>query len=297
MQNIAGYTSQLTEREDEQWTEVIEPKPNLLNLHLTELWKYRDLVLMFVRRDFVTYYKQTILGPLWFFIQPLLTTVTYMIIFGRIAKLSTDGVPMILFYLSGITIWNYFSETLLKTATVFKDNAQMFGKVYFPRLTMPFSIVLSNLIRFGVQFLLFIIVWCFYYFTSNKVHPNFYILLVPVLVFLMGILALGMGMIVSSLTTRYKDLIFLLTFGIQLMMFATPVIYPLSEVQNTHKLIRYIIVGNPVTPIVEAFRFAFLGSGSFNWWYLLYSLFVTLVVLFSGTIVFNRIEKTFADTI
>jgi len=282
------------EEQHEHWTEIIEPKTKLLDLRLSELWRYRDLILMFVRRDFVANYKQTILGPIWFFLQPLLTSFTYILIFGRVAGLSTDGLPMMLFYLAGITIWNYFSETLTKTATVFKDNAQMLGKVYFPRLTLPFSIVLANLVRFAIQFFLFLIVFLYYLLQSDKVHPNYFILLAPVLVLMMGLLALGSGMIISALTTKYKDLIFLLTFGIQLLMFATPVIYPLSSLPEKYQ---WIIILNPVTAIVETFRYGFLGSGTFSWLQLGYSAGVTLFILAIGTIVFNRVEKGFTDTV
>lgn len=278
----------------EHWTEIIEPKTRLLDLRLSELWRYRDLVMMFVRRDFVANYKQTILGPIWFFLQPLLTTITYIFIFGRMAGLSTDGLPMLLFYLSGVTIWNYFSETLNKTATVFKDNAQMFGKVYFPRLTMPFSIVLSNLVRFAIQFLLFFIIWVWYLAKGYNLQPNFLIALTPVLVILMGLLALGLGMIISALTTKYKDLIFLLTFGIQLLMFATPVIYPMSSISEQYQ---WIIQANPMSAIVETFRYAYLGSGTFSWLQLGYSAGVTVVILLLGTIIFNRVEKSFTDTV
>jgi len=201
---------------EEQWTEIIQPKTSLLDLKLDELWRYRDLVLMFVRRDFVANYKQTILGPLWFFIQPLLTTIMFVFIFGRVAGLSTDGLPMMAFYLAGITIWNYFSESFTKTASVFRDNAQIFGKVYFPRLTMPVSIVISNLVRFLIQFALFLAVWGYYLFATDFIHPNLYVLLTPLLLGMMALLALGFGMIFSALTTKYRDLVFLLTFGIQL---------------------------------------------------------------------------------
>jgi lipopolysaccharide transport system permease protein len=227
-------------------------------------------------------------------LQPLLTTVTYMFIFGRMAGLSTDGLPMLLFYLAGITIWNYFAETLNKTAVVFKDNAQMFGKVYFPRITMPFSIVVSNLVRFAIQLGLFLLVWAYYLWQTDKVHPNYYVLLTPLLVLLMGLLGLGLGMIISALTTKYKDLIFLLTFGVQLLMFATPVIYPLSSLSEKY---RWIIVANPMTPIVETFRYAFLGSGSFSWAHLAYSTGTTFLVLVIGIIVFNRVEKSFTDVV
>jgi lipopolysaccharide transport system permease protein len=279
---------------EEKWTELIEPSTRLMDLRLKEVWRYRDLVMMFVRRDFVANYKQTILGPIWFFLQPLLTTLTYILIFGRVAGLSTDGLPMLTFYLAGVTIWNYFSETLNKTASVFKDNAQMFGKVYFPRLTMPVSIVISNLIRFLIQFILFLIIWIYYLTQKNSIAPNMFIILTPLLVFMMGVLALGFGMIISALTTKYRDLIFLLTFGVQLLMFATPVIYPLSSIPEKYK---WLIIANPMSSIVETFRYAFLGSGSFHWAYLIYSFVFTIVVLIIGTIVFNKVEKSFTDTV
>ncbi len=279
---------------EEQWTEVIQPRTNLLDLKLDELWRYRDLVLMFVRRDFVANYKQTILGPLWFFIQPLLTSIIFIFIFGKVAGLSTDGLPMIVFYLAGITIWNYFSETLNKTASVFRDNAQIFGKVYFPRLTMPVSIVISNLVRFLIQFVLFLGVWMYYLATTDTLQPNAYILLTPVLILIMGLLALGFGMIFSSLTTKYRDLVFLLTFGIQLLMYATPVIYPLSSISDKYKM---IILANPMSAIVETFRYGFLGSGSFSWGQLGYSVGFSIAILLLGTIIFNRVERSFTDTV
>jgi lipopolysaccharide transport system permease protein len=278
----------------EQWTEIIEPRSSLLDLRLNEIWRYRDLVMMFVRRDFVANYKQTILGPIWFFIQPLLTTVTFILIFGRVAKISTDGLPMTVFYLSGITIWNYFSETLTRTASVFKDNAQMFGKVYFPRLTMPVSIVISNLVRFTIQFALFVVIWLYYLVQTDAIHPNGYMLLMPFLIVIMGLLALGLGMIFSALTNKYKDLVFLLTFGIQLLMYATPVIYPLSSISENY---RWIVMANPMSAIVETFRYAFLGSGSFTWTGLSYSFAFSIFILLFGTVIFNRVEKSFTDTV
>jgi lipopolysaccharide transport system permease protein len=288
-----NYITKQVENEEE-WTEVIRPRTRLLDLRLNELWRSRDLVMMFVRRDFVSNYKQTILGPIWFFLQPLLTTLTFVLIFGRVAGLSTEGLPMIVFYMSGITIWNYFAETLNKTATVFKDNAQMFGKVYFPRLTMPFSIVVANLVRFVIQFALFFCFWLYYFFTTDSIHPNWLIVLTPLLILIMGLLGLGLGMLISALTTKYKDLIFLLTFGIQLLMYATPIIYPLSSIGEKYK---WLIAANPMTGIVETFRYAFLGSGSFSWGTLAYSAFVSFIFLAAGTIVFNKVEKTFTDTV
>lgn len=277
------------------WTEIIKPHTSLLDLRLGDVWRYRDLVMMFVRRDFVSTYKQTILGPIWFFIQPLLTTITFIIIFGQVAKLSTDGLPQPLFYLAGTTVWSYFSQTLTAISTVFVTNAAIFGKVYFPRLTMPVSIVISNIVRFLIQFSLFLAVWLFYLLRSgNNVQPNWLIILTPVLLILMGLLSLGLGMIFSALTTKYRDLAMLLTFGIQLLMYATPVIYPLSSIPAKYK---WLILANPMSAIVETFRYAFLGSGSFSWVYLGYSAGFTAVILFIGTIIFNKVEKSFTDTV
>ncbi|WP_317173509.1 ABC transporter permease [Hymenobacter montanus] len=279
---------------DEEWTEVIQPHTRLLDLGLRDVWRYRDLVLLFVRRDFVSTYKQTILGPIWFFIQPLLTTITYMVVFGGIANLSTDGLPQLPFYLAGVTIWNYFAQTLTTVSTVFTTNAAIFGKVYFPRLTMPLSIVLSNLVRFGIQFALFLLVWGYYLLGQHSLHPNLYILLTPILLGLMGLLGLGLGMIFSAMTTKYRDLAMLLTFGVQLLMYATPVIYPLSRLPLKYKS---FIMANPLSAIVETFRYAFLGSGTFSWFTLAYSTAFTLVMLLVGTVIFNKVEKSFTDTV
>ena len=277
-----------------QWTEVIEPRSSLLDLRLSDVWRYRDLVMLFVRRDFVSNYKQTILGPIWFFIQPLLTTLTYYIIFGRVARLDTDGIPPFIFYLAGITVWGYFSQTLTAVSTVFVTNAAIFGKVYFPRLTMPLSIVISNLVRFGIQMALFLAVWAYYLFTTSALQPNWILVLTPLLLVLMGLLSLGLGMIFSAMTTKYRDLAMLLTFGVQLLMYATPVIYPLSKVPPHYT---WLIVANPMTSIIEAFRYGFLGSGTFNWLYLGYTTLVTVIILLLGTIIFNKVEKSFTDTV
>ncbi len=288
-----NITANIPERESE-WTEVIHPEHKLFDLKLRDVWKYRDLLLLLVRRDFVATYKQTILGPIWFFLQPILTTLTFTLIFGRIAGLSTDGLPMMLFYLAGITMWNYFAECLNRTATVFKDNATVFGKVYFPRLVMPLSIIVSNLIKLGIQFLLFLCFWGYYLFTGANVQPNAVIMMFPLLVIMMGGLGLGFGMIISAMTTKYRDLVFLLTFGVQLLMYATPVIYPLSSIGAKYQ---WLILANPMSSIIETFRYGFLGTGSFNWNSLLYSGGFTLVVMVMGTIVFNRVEKSFMDTV
>jgi lipopolysaccharide transport system permease protein len=282
------------QKEHIEWDLVIEPRNSVFDLHLKDVWHYRDLLIMLVKRDFVATYKQTILGPVWFFIQPLLTTITFVIIFGNIAKISTDGLPMTLFYLCGITLWNYFSECLTKTSTVFKDNANIFGKVYFPRLVMPLSIVVSNLIRLGIQLTLFLAFWIFFLFKGANVHPNFLVLLSPYLIFLLALIALGTGMIISAMTTKYRDLVFLLTFGIQLLMYATPVIYPMSALSKKYA---WLIRSNPLSSIIETFRYAFTGSGQFSWASLVYSTLFAFALLAVGTIVFNKVEKNFMDTV
>jgi lipopolysaccharide transport system permease protein len=280
--------------QNEQWTEVITPTNGVFDLKLVDVWRYRDLLMLLVRRDFVSIYKQTILGPIWFFLQPLFTTLTFVIVFGQIAHISTDGMPQVLFYMTGVTLWNYFSDCLNKTSTVFRDNASIFGKVYFPRLVMPLSIVISNLIKFGIQFLLLMGFWVYYLITTDTIHPNIYILLIPLIVILMAAQGLGWGMIISSMTTKYRDLVFLLTFGIQLLMYATPVIYPLSSISGDY---RVFIEYNPLTPLLEIFRYALLGSGAFSWTLLVYSIVSSLIVVALGAIVFTKVEKSFMDTV
>lgn len=280
--------------QDNQPSYYINSKQSIFSLNLKEVWEYRDLLLMLVKRDFITFYKQTILGPLWFIIQPLLTTVIYIILFGNIAKLSTDGMPQVLFYLSGITVWNYFSESLTKTSSVFTANAGMFGKVYFPRLIMPLSIVVSSLLKFAVQFLIFVIVLLYFLLFTDTVQPNIWILFTPVLVFLMAMFALGMGMIFSAMTTKYKDLSFLLAFGTQLLMYITPVVYPLSALPEKLKFLGYV---NPLSPIFECFRYAFLGSGTFSILNILWSSIFIIIILITGTVIFNKVEKSFMDTV
>lgn len=281
----------------DHWDLEIKPQNNLFNLHLNDVWHYRDLLGLLVRRDFVSFYKQTILGPLWFFIQPLFTTIIFTFVFGNLAQISTDGLPQPLFYMAGITAWNYFAECLTKTSTVFKDNANIFGKVYFPRLIMPLSIVVSNLVKFGVQMLLFIILVIYYLATGYQFGPNWYILLFPVIVVLMACLGLGLGMIISALTTKYRDLAFLVTFGVQLLMYATTVIYPLSTAISKYPKYAWIIEYNPMTPLIETFRYGFLGSGSFNWQSLGYCSLATFLILLFGIVIFNKVEKTFVDTV
>ncbi len=280
--------------EADDWTLIIRPQTGWFDLHLADLWRYRDLVTMFVRRDFVSFYKQTVLGPLWFVLQPLLTTLTFTIIFGNLAKISTDGLPKILFYMSGITAWNYFGECLTKTSDTFNANASIFGKVYFPRLSVPISIVISNLIKFAIQFGLFLVFYFYFLFRGSNIQPNSMLLMLPVLLLLMAGLGLGSGIIVSSLTTRYRDLRFLVQFGTQLLMYSTPVIFPLSSIPEQY---RWIMIANPMTPLIETFRYAFLGTGTVSWGMLGYSAVATLVIMTVGILLFNRVEKTFMDTV
>ena len=284
------------EHEDaiKEWDLVIEPQHSLLDLNLKDVWRYRDLLWLLVKRDFVSFYKQTILGPLWFFIQPLFTTIIFTFIFGNLAGLSTDGLPQPLFYMAGITAWNYFADCLTKTSTVFKDNANIFGKVYFPRLIMPLSIVVSNLVRFGVQMLLFFLMMAYYAYTGGSFTPNAYVLLSPMLILLMALLGLGLGLVITALTTKYRDLAFLITFGVQLMMYGTTVIYPLSAAPAKY---RALIELNPMTGIIEAFRYGFLGQGEFTVSSFGYSVAFTLLALVLGVVIFNKTEKTFVDTV
>jgi lipopolysaccharide transport system permease protein len=276
------------------WTEEIKSNTGLLSVNLKEIWDYRDLVFMLVKRDFITFYKQTILGPLWFFVQPILTSIIYLVLFGQVAQLSTDGLPQLAFYLSGITIWNYFSESLTKISTVFRDNSGMFGKVYFPRLIMPLAIVVSGLMKFAIQFGLFVSVVFYFTFVEESIMPNLWVLATPLLIVLMAGFALGLGMIFSSLTTKYKDLTFLLSFGIQLAMYATPVVYPISALPEKYK---WVVENNPLTGIFECFRYAYLGRGHFDPMSLAYSGASIFVIFIIGVLVFNKVEKSFMDTV
>ncbi|QDP85551.1 ABC transporter permease [Chryseobacterium sp. SNU WT5] len=283
----------MLEPKQQQWTETIESNHSLFDLKLKEVWRYKDLVYMFVKRDFVSSFKQTILGPLWFFINPIFTTIVFVFVFGNIAKLSTDSIPQVLFYLSGITLWNYFSSCLTGTSNIFTANASIFGKVYFPRLVMPITIVISNLMKFGVQFTLFLAVWIFY-FSKGEIEPNIWILATPFLIVLMAIFALGVGMIFSALTTKYRDLQMLLTFGVSLMMYATPVIYPVSSIEGVWKELAYY---NPLTGIFECFKYGWMGQGEFTVEMLLISTGIILILLVIGTVTFNKVEKSFMDTV
>jgi lipopolysaccharide transport system permease protein len=280
--------------ENENWSMEIRPKRHWFDIDLKELWNYRDLVFLFVRRDFVSKFKQTILGPLWFIIQPILTTVMFVVVFGNIAKLSTDGLPQLLFYFSGITAWTYFSTTLTTTSNTFVTNANIFGKVYFPRLTLPISIVISNLVQFFIQFAFLIIFMIYYKITGFDFNINLNILLLPLLIVMMAGLGLGFGIIISSLTTKYRDLTHLVAFGVQLWMYATPVIFPLSSITGKYKI---LIELNPLTSIVETFRYIMLGSGTLDFGNLMYSFGFMLVVLLIGVLLFNKIEQSFMDTV
>lgn len=279
---------------NEEWTLILRPQRSWLDLRLGELWQYRDLILLFVWRDFVAYYKQTILGPLWYLIQPILTTVVFTVIFGNIAQLSTDGLPPFLFYLAGNTVWGYFATCVQNTANTFTGNASIFGKVYFPRLTIPISVVLSNMISLAIRFVVFLAFFAYYLFIGAEIYPNWWILSLPLLVLLMAGIGLGVGIIVSSLTTKYRDLQQLVSFGVQLLMYATPVIYPISSLQKEWQ---WVLLINPMTPIIEMFRYAFLGVSSLAPIYILYSAVFMVVILIVGSLIFNRVESTFMDTV
>lgn len=272
-----------------------KPKTSWFDLHLKDIWTYRDLLLMFVKRDFIAVYKQTILGPLWFLIQPLLTTIMFILVFDKVANIPTDSAPPALFYLSGLVIWNYFSSCLNKTSVTFTANAGIFGKVYFPRLIIPLSNVVSALIGFAIQLLLLLILIAYYvWFLDSNIQLNTYLIFIPFLLLLVAALGLGVGIIISSLTTKYRDMIHLVTFGTQLLMYATPVIYPLSFFEGKYRL---FILANPLTPIIELFRYSLLGVGEFHLWHLLYSTSITFLSLLIGVLIFNRIEKSFMDVV
>lgn len=277
-----------------KFTNSITPQASLFDLKLKEIWRYRDLLVLFVRRDFVAKYKQTILGPAWFFIQPLFQTIIFTFVFGSVAGLSTDGAPKIIFYLAGVTAWNYFANCLKTTSNVFTVNATLFGKVYFPRAVTPISIVISNLIQFGIGMILFLAVYFYYLWIGREIQPNTSLLLFPLLVILMGVMGLGLGMLVSAMTTKYRDLQHLIQFGVQLLMYATPVVYPISVIPEKYQ---WIIMANPMSGIIEAFRYGFLGKGSLSWILLAYSAIFTVVIFVFGLMVFNKTEKNFMDTV
>lgn len=280
-----------------QHTEITEIKPqsNLLDLNLKELWAYRDLIRMYIKRDIVTFYKQTVLGPLWFVIQPVLTTIMFMFVFGNLAGISTDGIPQPLFYFAGITLWNYFSDCLTRNSKVFIENQAIFGKVYFPRLVVPISVTISNLVRFFIQFAIFLLIFTFYIVQPEyNIQPNATLFLLPLLILMTAGLSLGFGIIFSSMTTKYKDLTFLLQFGVQLWMYATPVIYPLNSFSAEKQ---WLLALNPMTSIIETFKYSFVGQGVFSWEYLAYSFGFMVIILFVGIIIFNKVQKSFMDTV
>ncbi len=281
--------------DQDKYTLVIKPKSSLLDINFKELWRYKDLLFLLVRRDFVSVYKQTILGPVWFFIQPLLTTATFTFVFSKMANIPTDGIPPPLFYLIGVTFWSYFSTCLTSTSGTFVNNAAVFGKVYFPRLIMPLSVVISSLFKLSIQFILLVIGWLYYLTTDVSIEPNLTLLLMPLYIALMAGLGLGFGIILSSVTTKYKDFTFLVGFGVQLLMYATPIIYPLSIIKNAS--IKMLVSLNPMTGLIEAIKFGLTGRGVFDMGLLLYSFAFTIVILFLGIIVFNKVEKSFIDTV
>ncbi|WP_018343066.1 ABC transporter permease [Cytophaga aurantiaca] len=279
-----------------KWDIYIQPKSNWFELRLLDVWKYRDLIFMFVKRDFIAQYKQTILGPIWFLIQPLITTIVFIVVFGKIAGLSTDGQPQILFYLSGVLFWNYFSSTFLKISETFLANTNIFSKIYFPRLVVPISVVLSSMISFGIQLILFVIIFT-YYLISKDFYPaiNSGILLFPILVLIMAALSIGMGIIISSMTIKYRDLRYLVTFGVPLLMYATPIVYPLSSIKDPTFI--FLLKLNPMTGIIETFRYSIFGIGVLDIYTLFYSAFITIILLILGIAIFNKVEKNFMDSI
>lgn len=279
---------------NQEYSFVIKPKRSLWEINFKEIWQYRDLLMLLVKRDFISVYKQTILGPIWFFIQPLLMTVTFTIIFGEVAKIETGTVPRVLFYLTGITFWNYFSSCLTATSNTFVTNASVFGKVYFPRLIVPLSVVISNLMKLIIQFVLLIIIWVYYISTTDVVHPQTEILFVPIALLLFALMGLGFGLIFSALTTKYRDLTFLIAFGVQLLMYGSAVIYPVSIVAPEKQWILFL---NPLIPLMEIIKFGFLGQGVVSWPFIGYSILFTLLVLSAGVVVFNKVEKGFIDTV
>jgi len=285
----------MSESNGQKWTLEIKSKTGLFDLNLKEIWQYKDLIYMFVKRDFVAQYKQTILGPLWYIIQPLVTTFLYSIIFGTIAQISTDGQPHLLFYLTGLLLWNFFSSNLVKNSETFLANSGMFGKVYFPRLTVPISTTISGFVALGIQLGLLMVVYIVYLFKGMECRINAAIALFPILMLMVCFMSLSLGIVVSSMTTKYRDLKFLLAFGIQLAMWATPVIYPMSQISDPR--LKMIIGFNPMAPIIETFRYSILGSGNFSWYALAYSFVFTVILTMLAVVMFKKVEKDFIDSI
>ena len=288
---------------EEKWDTVIQPKDKLLSVDFKELWRYRDLCMLFVKRNIITQYKQTILGPIWFIVQPAMTVIMYMVVFGGIAGIPTDGIPRPLFYLAGTCMWNYFADCLTKTSNTFVSNSGIFGKVYFPRLVMPISDILSNLLRFGIQFAFFLIIYVIYFFADPNcsAHLTWYVLLFPLMIVMLAGLALGFGTIISSMTTKYRDLQVLFSFLVSLWMYATPIVYPLSQTSSMRFLgvpVHTFMCLNPVTPILETFKYGFLGAGEFvGWRWLIYSFVFMCLLLTVGIVIFNKVQKSFMDTV
>lgn len=281
----------------EEWLFEITPKNKLLSLNLKEVWQYRDLLMLFVKRDVVTVYKQTILGPLWYLIQPLFTSVIFTLIFNNVANISTGSVPPFLFNLAGITIWNYFKSCFSATSNTFNANAGIFGKVYFPRIIVPISVVISNLLKFGIQLLIFIAFYSYYYLQGAEINLNNYVMLFPVMIIIMGLLGLGLGMIISSLVTKYRDLKILVEFGLQLLMYMSAVMYPVSYFVEKLPTLAWIVEYNPLSFVIETVRFMLLDTGNFSGAMFIYTLLITIAILFLGIIIFNKTEKSFIDTV
>jgi len=284
----------MLQKDEDEWDLIITPKRHLLDLRLRDVWHYRDLLSLLVKRDIVALYKQTVLGPIWYFVSPLFTTAVYLFIFGSLAGLSTDGLPQPLFYMAGITSWTYFSSTLTATSSVFVSNAGIFGKVYFPRLIMPLSLVVSNLYKYLIQLILLASMTFYYVWNGAEISVSWYLLLFPLMIVLMAAQGIGLGMIVSASTTKYKDVGLLLTFGVQLLMYSTTVVYPLSALSGK---LRTLVALNPMTPIMEGTRKSLFGVGAFDFQYLAYAVLVSLLILFIGTVMFNKVEKDFVDTV
>ncbi len=291
---MSSTTSSVPQVNEEQWDDIIGEQKGKVRLNVKEIWRYRDLLTLFVKRDFVTVYKQTILGPVWFLIQPIFTTLIYIAVFGRVAKLTPANVPPILFYLGSVSLWNYFADTLNVTSKTFTDNAAVFGKVYFPRMILPLSKVVSGLIKLVIQFGLFLIFWAYFVFVKQTVHPTYTMIYMPFFLLLLAVLSMGVGIIITSLTTKYRDLNFLISFAVQLLMYATPVIYPVSLVSSKRQIWLWL---NPLTSIFEAFKYSFLGKGTLNYFWLGYSAVFTIIVFLFGLLMFSRVERRFIDTV
>jgi len=287
----------MNQNQNEEWLFEITPKNSFFSLHLKEVWQYRDLLMLFVKRDVVTLYKQTVLGPLWYLIQPLFTSVIFTLIFNTIAGIETPGVPPFLFNLASITAWNYFSTCLTTTSDTFKTNASLFGKVYFPRIIMPLSIVISNLLKFGLQLLIFVAFYIYYIFSGKEISPSTTIVFFPVLVIVMGFLGLGIGMIISSMVTKYRDLTFLVTFGVQLLMYISAVNYPIALIKEKMPNYSWIVDYNPMAYVIEISRYMLLNTGSFSTFHFIYTIIVTIAIFLIGLLFFNKTEKTFIDTV